>query len=168
MMKTSLASAAVALSMSALAFAACQSETVPLSDEPPSGELGDFPGRTFCGGIAGFPCPEGLACADDPSDDCDPANGGADCSGLCVDDGLPCTVPGRKYVSTDVGVCARIRFTCDPGLVAFSNECGCGCEPSPREGRCGDNRCNPDEFCCNYSCGICAPKGGTCILTACD
>jgi hypothetical protein len=43
------------------------------------------PEPRFCGGIAGFPCPEGLACVDDPRDSCDPAHGGADCSGICVE-----------------------------------------------------------------------------------
>ena len=38
----------------------------------------------FCGGIAAFPCPEGYTCVDDPSDDCDPLAGGADCNGMCV------------------------------------------------------------------------------------
>lgn len=37
-----------------------------------------------CGGIAGTACPTGKMCVDDPSDDCDPAKGGADCSGICV------------------------------------------------------------------------------------
>jgi len=39
---------------------------------------------TFCGGIAGIGCPEGEICTDDPSDDCDPNQGGADCGGICV------------------------------------------------------------------------------------
>ena len=39
----------------------------------------------FCAGIAQFPCPQGLACVDDPRDDCDPTRGGADCGGVCVD-----------------------------------------------------------------------------------
>lgn len=39
----------------------------------------------FCGGIAGFPCPDGLECIDDPDDDCDPRLGGADCGGICVE-----------------------------------------------------------------------------------
>jgi hypothetical protein len=38
----------------------------------------------FCGGIAGFPCPTGQTCIDDPRDDCDPESGGADCGGICV------------------------------------------------------------------------------------
>ena len=37
-----------------------------------------------CGGFAGKPCRGGSACIDDPNDDCDPANGGADCGGVCV------------------------------------------------------------------------------------
>ena len=44
-----------------------------------------------CGGIAGFPCPKGQSCVDDPRDDCDPAKGGSDCIGLCVDNSLVCT-----------------------------------------------------------------------------
>ena len=39
----------------------------------------------FCGGIAGFRCPAGQTCVDDPADDCDPNAGGADCGGICVD-----------------------------------------------------------------------------------
>lgn len=38
----------------------------------------------FCGGIAGFPCPDDMQCVDDPDDSCDPENGGADCGGICV------------------------------------------------------------------------------------
>ena len=38
----------------------------------------------FCGGIAGIPCPDGYTCVDDPSDNCDPATGGADCGGICI------------------------------------------------------------------------------------
>ena len=39
----------------------------------------------MCGGFAGFGCDEdGQVCHDDPRDDCDPNNGGADCGGLCV------------------------------------------------------------------------------------
>lgn len=40
--------------------------------------------RTFCGGIAALPCPANQMCIDDPADDCDPNNGGADCGGICV------------------------------------------------------------------------------------
>ncbi len=43
-------------------------------------------GQQMCGGIAGIPCSSGKVCIDDPTDDCDPDKGGADCSGICVDD----------------------------------------------------------------------------------
>jgi hypothetical protein len=36
-----------------------------------------------CGGIAGIRCPQGKICVDDPTDDCDPERGGADCPGIC-------------------------------------------------------------------------------------
>ena len=33
---------------------------------------------------------------------------------------------------------------------------------------CGQNVCGKREFCCNASCGICAPIGGACIQIACE
>jgi eight-cysteine-cluster-containing protein len=44
------------------------------------------PAPPACGGFAGLPCPDGQICVDDPADDCDPANGGADCGGICTPD----------------------------------------------------------------------------------
>ncbi|KAF2632525.1 hypothetical protein BU25DRAFT_330635 [Macroventuria anomochaeta] len=39
----------------------------------------------LCGGFAEFKCPDNRqVCVDNPRDDCDPKNGGADCGGLCV------------------------------------------------------------------------------------
>jgi len=45
----------------------------------------DYDCRVPCGGIRGLPCPDGLRCVDDPSDDCNPAKGGSDCIGICVE-----------------------------------------------------------------------------------
>lgn len=46
------------------------------------------------------------------------------------------------------------------------------CPPQPTcvaDGvKCGSNSCGPDEYCCNASCGICAPKNGACIQIACE
>jgi hypothetical protein len=32
---------------------------------------------------------------------------------------------------------------------------------------CGSNVCTGDTFCCNESCGVCAPNGGACTLEFC-
>lgn len=32
---------------------------------------------------------------------------------------------------------------------------------------CGDKVCGEGQYCCNASCGICAPKGAACILSTC-
>jgi hypothetical protein len=98
----------------------------------------------FCGGIAGIPCPGAGTCVDDPSDDCDPKNGGADCGGVCTCDAL--------------GLCvAPAHWDSSPGV--------CGCVGAT--GSCGGNTCGPNEYCCNASCGICAPFGAACIQIAC-
>jgi hypothetical protein len=86
----------------------------------------------FCGGIAGIPCAEGSTCADDPNDQCDPNQGGADCGGICQQEGTKkksCTgkEPGYTYVSRDPAECPAILFTCPDGQSAFFNDCGCGC-----------------------------------------
>ncbi len=41
------------------------------------------PGGQPCGGITGAPCPAGFVCKDVPGDGCNPAQGGADCPGIC-------------------------------------------------------------------------------------
>lgn len=43
-----------------------------------------------CGGFAGIPCGANEECIDDPTDSCDPKNGGADCGGICVAKSTPC------------------------------------------------------------------------------
>jgi len=60
-------------------------------DDPYRGGCGqacDMPGicvrPVFCGGFAGLRCRDGRRCVEDPRDDCDPRNGGADCGGICV------------------------------------------------------------------------------------
>jgi hypothetical protein len=61
-------SCSVLLVMSALAC----------SDEPTGAS------QLSCGGVANLPCPDGLVCIDDPTDDCDPNTGGVDCGGICI------------------------------------------------------------------------------------
>ncbi|AKT44165.1 hypothetical protein [Chondromyces crocatus] len=67
---------------------------------------------TTCGGFTGQPCGGTNECVDDPSDDCDPQNGGSDCGGICVGAmcggfaGIPCS---RDHVCLD-----DPRDDCDP------------------------------------------------------
>ncbi|KAK4139534.1 uncharacterized protein C8A04DRAFT_15769 [Dichotomopilus funicola] len=66
-----------------------------------------------CGGITATVCEnKEHVCVDDPSDDCDPANGGADCSGICVKPvtcggfaALECPFAGQKCVDDPTDIC---------------------------------------------------------------
>ncbi|KAH8912350.1 hypothetical protein BR93DRAFT_922315 [Coniochaeta sp. PMI_546] len=42
----------------------------------------------ICGGLVARSCKKGEKCVDDPRDDCDVKEGGADCSGVCIPDVL--------------------------------------------------------------------------------
>jgi hypothetical protein len=112
---------------------------------PPQPTCVDSP---TCGGFAGFTCPGDGTCNDDPRDDCDPQNGGADCSGLCS-----CAAEGR----------------CADGQVWNASPKVCACESvkTAAGGDCGGNTCKDGEYCCNPSCGICAPMDGFCTQQAC-
>jgi hypothetical protein len=100
-----------------------------------------------CGGIAGIRCPGEGQCVDDPSDTCDPAAGGADCGGICV-----C----KQTVDCIIG------STFDPSPSV------CACVPSVTPIPCGKSMCGAGDYCCNASCGMCAPRGAMCIQIVCD
>jgi len=104
----------------------------------------------FCGGIAGFPCPDGSSCVDDPLDDCDPRAGGADCGGICVPDTNPCAA-----------------VLCPEQTECVVEDGEATCVPLPGDG-CGRRTCGAGLVCCNASCGICTPPGGACIQISCD
>ncbi len=42
-----------------------------------------------------------------------------------------------------------------------------GNEGQPLGSPCGPSRCQPGQFCCNESCGLCAPRGGICLQRQC-
>ena len=110
------------------------------------GECEPPPPGQFCGGIAGIQCPEGQICVDDGNDDCDPALGGADCGGVCVDEPPPPppTEPECKVAGCSSEMCVPPDGP-DFSICIFQpwyaclelTECGvqadgaCGWEPNP-------------------------------------
>jgi hypothetical protein len=77
----------------------------------------------FCGGFAGIRCPSGFSCIDDPSDTCDPKQGGADCGGICVAEqicgsrGLAPCPDGQTCIDPDPTDNCDPRADC-PGICA--------------------------------------------------
>lgn len=116
-----------------------------------------------CGGILGTPCPSGQICADDPRDACEPAAGGADCGGLCVEPGPVC---GNTGGGTSIA-CPETRQRCvdDP-----RDACGTG-SPCPRvcvrlPEPCGPAApCPAGQFCTFDTANPCgaANREGTCV-----
>ena len=115
----------------------CGGICVAVSPPPPPNPA---PGL-FCGGIAGIPCPGGGRCVDDPSDSCDPSNGGADCGGICQCIQTVACVRGAVFDSS-VKVCACVpqkpvcgpvcTIFCQYGNVLDANGCPtCACKPPP-------------------------------------
>jgi hypothetical protein len=132
-----------------------------------------------CGGIAGIECPGSGVCVDDPSDECDPEAGGADCGGLCECNAIGLCVEGMVWDdSPDVCNCVAeeydpcIATLCPVGTIC-ENRHGQGvCVPQADAGggpeACGDSYCAEGLVCCNASCGICTEPGGVCIQIACE
>jgi hypothetical protein len=113
-------------------------------------------GRAVCEPLAG-------ACARDS--DCrlsDNYCGGCACDALG---------PGERPATCSNPV-QCFRQPC-AGQVARCDTTTRRCEARPASGggggvTCGRNTCPAGQFCCNASCGICAPAGGACIQIACN
>lgn len=89
-----------------------------------SGDSATCAPDVFCGGIAAFTCPGAGECVDNPYDDCDPAEGGADCGGLCQCSGaLVLCAPGTVFdESPDVCACIE-QITCASVLCIEGTHC---------------------------------------------
>ena len=134
-------------------LASCTTETVDSSVM--NDDLSALSARPveYCGGFLGLQCSDPTdVCVDDPSDNCDPNNGGADCIGICKNGGgnggggngggnagnggnggngggKKCKdTATQTYVGHSLDECASIRFVCDEGTQYFADDCGCGCE----------------------------------------
>jgi hypothetical protein len=129
----------------------------------------------FCGGIASFPCPGVGECIDDPTDDCDPNAGGADCGGVCICARTESCPRGQEFdTSPEVCDCAGTpvitpcaTVLCPQGTrceVQRSGEPACLSDGSQA---CGRSTCAAGSVCCNASCGVCTPPGTFCTQQAC-
>jgi hypothetical protein len=128
------------------------------------------PQAELCGGFAGIPCDAGETCIDDPSDDCDPDNGGADCGGVCIPEqpkqfcggfaNIQC--PGAGSCVDDAsdgcdpdnggadcgGVCeCNVRALCVPGLTFDPSPEVCACVEQPVNDPCAAVRCRSGFHC---------------------
>jgi hypothetical protein len=135
---------------------------------------GECSPRVFCGGIAGFPCPGAGMCVDDPNDDCDPEQGGADCGGLCQCDVIGLCVDGYVWNgSPEVCGCEPVTNPCAAVLCLEGTSCEVidgepVCVPQSGGQACGSVTCGKGLECCNASCGTCVQPGMSCIQIACD
>jgi hypothetical protein len=119
----------------------------------------------FCGGIAGIACPGNGQCGDDPSDNCDPNNGGADCGGVCTCIQNALCVRGAHFDSAP-SVCACVPDPTQDPCAAVRCKAGTHCEAQ------GDQAsCVSDAPFCGGIAGIRCPGAGACADNpndACD
>ena len=122
------------------------------------------PRKVTCGGLTGATCPGLGRCADDPSDTCDPNQGGADCTGFCsCVQNVLCTTDHHFDPSPSVCACVPNAPTqcppvcdiyCENGNVLDANGCPtCKCNP-------------PTNLCAAVLCETgsdCDPSTGKCV-----
>jgi eight-cysteine-cluster-containing protein len=104
-----------------------------------------------CGGIAGIPCPPDQQCVDNPDDNCDPNNGGADCGGICVDK-IQCGGFGG--------------FPCPDDLVCIDDPDD-DCDPNNGGADCG-GICVPPKECEPVACNLFCEFGFAVDETGCE
>ena len=140
---------------------------VARSRKIPTPTTGPKPTGAPCGGFRGTPCEsDDEVCIDDPSDDCDPMHGGADCPGVCVARSppscggiaaIPC--PSKDQVCVD-----NPNDDCDPQKGGA--DCPSICVPRPRPtgppcgGFAGRQCPSKDQKCIDDPSDDCDPKNG--------
>jgi hypothetical protein len=122
----------------------------------------------FCGGFGNIACPDGMECADDPNDDCDPANGGADCGGVCVPSEIcppvVCTLACDEFQKDengcDICACAPAGDSCEGSCGSASADGSCYC----------DKLCESYGDCCDDFTAECSrePASGMCVKNSND
>jgi hypothetical protein len=138
---------------------------------PPVASCEPIPTGPFCGGIAGIRCPGAGECVDDPTDSCDPNNGGADCGGRCVCNALGSCVQGYVWDSSP-DVCGCVPDPASDPCAAVRCAAGTTCKNVNGQAKClatcGSVVCGEGQVCCNASCGMCTAPGQFCIQIACN
>lgn len=143
----------------------------------PDGTAACVANGPFCGGIAAFPCPGAGLCVDDPTDECDPNMGGADCGGVCACTSIGLCVDGFVWDESpevcgcvpvggaDVHPCAAVLCPVDTTCELQNGEAVC--VPADNQ-QCGNATCDAGQVCCNWSCGTCTEPGGFCTEQFCE
>ncbi len=85
-----------------------------------------------CGGFAGELCPEGQTCVDDPSDECDPEQGGADCMGVCV-----VSEEEQEEEEEEVTTCGGVAGESCPDELVCVDDPSDDCDPEQGHADCG-------------------------------
>lgn len=138
----------------ALAFTACDQATEPEPLPPQASETVTEEAKVWPPKPPVCPllCPPGTRC------DLEPV--------ACVR--APCP-PIPRCVSEEppVGQCAMTRCPPRTRCEEGSTPPYVRCVPDHEVEGCGTNVCGAGEFCCNETCGICAPKGSACTQQVC-
>jgi ZU5 domain-containing protein len=116
-----------------------------------------------------------------PGTECNPMTG--DCTPNAQPCGATTCGQGEYCCNASCGICAPLGGACtqqdcsacrssDPSVPPSACPPGTMCDPNTGGcigggEQCGPNTCASGEYCCNASCGICAPMGGACLQLAC-
>jgi len=77
----------------------------------------------------------------------------------------PCPPQPSCVANPEDDPCAAVR--CAAGTHCEAKPVQCIRAPCPAIAECGKNSCGKGQYCCNPSCGICAPMGAACIQQFC-
>jgi hypothetical protein len=109
----------------------------------------------FCGGFAGIACPGAGSCVDDPSDDCDPERGGADCGGICACSGAAVSCLAGDQFDDSPDVCACVPAEPEPdACAAVRCRAGTHCEARRDRARCVPDAPEPENPCAAVLCPV--------------